>query len=134
MKQIMLNLISNAVKYTENGSIIFQVERCGEKIRFSVKDTGYGIEKEAINTLFDAFTRVDVKKYRNIEGSGLGLAIVRELCREMDGKVEVQSEVGTGRNYGNISSGRGRKTKIRRMASKKRKRRKACGHFCCTGY
>ena len=99
MKQIMLNLISNAVKYTENGSIVFQVERCGEKIRFSVKDTGYGIEKEAMNTLFDAFTRVDVKKYRNIEGSGLGLAIVRELCREMDGKVEVQSEVGTGSRF-----------------------------------
>lgn len=99
MKQIMLNLISNAVKYTENGSIVFQVERCGEKIRFSVKDTGYGIEKEAMNTLFDAFTRVDVKKYRDIEGSGLGLAIVRELCREMDGKVEVQSEVGTGSRF-----------------------------------
>ena len=99
MKQIMLNLISNAVKYTENGSIVFQVERCGEKIRFSVKDTGYGIEKEAMNTLFDAFTRVDVKKYRNIEGSGLGLAIVRELCREMNGKVEVQSEVGTGSKF-----------------------------------
>ena len=99
MKQIMLNLISNAVKYTENGSIVFQVERCGEKIRFSVKDTGYGIEKEAMNTLFDAFTRVDVKKYRNIEGSGLGLAIVRELCREMNGKVEVQSEVGTGSRF-----------------------------------
>lgn len=99
MKQIMLNLISNAVKYTENGSIVFQVERCGEKICFSVKDTGYGIEKEAMNTLFDAFTRVDVKKYRNIEGSGLGLAIVRELCREMDGKVEVQSEVGTGSRF-----------------------------------
>ena len=73
------NLISNAVKYTENGSIVFQVERCGEKIRFSVKDTGYGIEKEAMNTLFDAFTRVAVKKYRNIEGSGLGLAIVRAV-------------------------------------------------------
>lgn len=99
MKQIMLNLISNAVKYTENGSIVFQVERCGEKIRFSVKDTGYGIEKEAMNTLFDAFTRVNVKKYRNIEGSGLGLAIVRELCREMNGKVEVQSEVGTGSRF-----------------------------------
>ncbi len=99
MKQIMLNLISNAVKYTENGSIVFQVERCGEKIRFSVKDTGYGIEKEEMNTLFDAFTRVDVKKYRNIEGSGLGLAIVRELCREMNGKVEVQSEVGTGSRF-----------------------------------
>ena len=99
MKQIMLNLISNAVKYTENGSIVFQVERCGEKIRFSVKDTGYGIEKEAMNTLFDAFTRVDVKKYRNIEGSGLGLAIVRELCRETNGKVEVQSEVGTGSKF-----------------------------------
>ena len=99
MKQIMLNLISNAVKYTENGSIVFQVERCGEKIRFSVKDTGYGIEKEAMNTLFDAFTRVNVKKYRNIEGSGLGLAIVRELCQEMNGKVEVQSEVGTGSRF-----------------------------------
>ena len=99
VKQIMLNLISNAVKYTENGSIVFQVERCGEKIRFSVKDTGYGIEKEEMNTLFDAFTRVDVKKYRNIEGSGLGLAIVRELCREMNGKVEVQSEVGTGSRF-----------------------------------
>ena len=99
MKQIMLNLISNAVKYTENGSIVFQVERCGEKIRFSVKDTGYGIEKEEMNTLFDAFTRVDVKKYRNIEGSGLGLAIVRELCWEMNGKVEVQSEVGTGSRF-----------------------------------
>ena len=98
-KQVILNLISNAVKYTEEGSVTLEINANGEQIIFSVKDTGIGIRKEEMDTLFDMFMRVDVKRHRNIEGSGLGLTIAKELCEQMGGQICAESVYGKGSRF-----------------------------------
>lgn len=94
-KQVILNLISNAVKYTEEGRVTLEINASGDQIIFSVKDTGIGIRKEDMDTLFDMFTRVDMKRHRNIEGSGLGLTIAKELCEQMEDRF--MQRVSTGK-------------------------------------
>lgn len=96
IKQILINLMNNAVKYTPSGSISLSVrcDRVSEKcarMYYSVADTGMGIKKESIAHLFDAFSRVDTEKNRYIEGSGLGLSIVKQLIELMDGEISVNS-------------------------------------------
>ena len=98
-KQVILNLISNAVKYTEEGQITLEINVSGDQIIFSVKDTGIGIQKEDMDTLFDMFTRVDMKRHRNIEGSGLGLTIAKELCEQMGGQIYAESIYGKGSRF-----------------------------------
>lgn len=98
-KQVILNLISNAVKYTEEGRITLEINASGDQIIFSVKDTGIGIQKEDMDTLFDMFTRVDMKRHRNIEGSGLGLTIAKELCEQMGGQIYAESIYGKGSRF-----------------------------------
>ena len=101
IKQILLNLLNNAVKYTPQGFVRFSVswERVeGDRIRmvFRVEDSGIGIRPEDMQRLFDEFTRVDEKRNINIEGTGLGLSIARSLSRAMDGDITVKSEYGKG--------------------------------------
>lgn len=96
IKQILLNLISNSVKYTKEGRILFKVRQEKEQIFFSVEDTGIGIKKEDMEQLFDMFMRADVRRHRNIEGSGLGLTIAKELCEGMGGNIQAESIYGTG--------------------------------------
>lgn len=98
-KQVILNLISNAVKYTEEGRVTLEINASGDQIIFSVKDTGIGIRKEDVDTLFDMFTRVDMKRHRNIEGSGLGLTIAKELCEQMGGQIYAESIYGKGSRF-----------------------------------
>ena len=98
-KQVILNLISNAVKYTEEGRVTLEINASGDQIIFSVKDTGIGIRKEDMDTLFDMFTRVDIKRHRNIEGSGLGLTIAKELCEQMGGQICAESIYGKGSRF-----------------------------------
>lgn len=98
-KQVILNLISNAVKYTEEGRVTLEINASGDQIIFSVKDTGIGIRKEDMDTLFDMFTRVDMKRHRNIEGSGLGLTIAKELCEQMGGQIYAESIYGKGSRF-----------------------------------
>lgn len=98
-KQVILNLISNAVKYTEEGRVTLEINASGDQIIFSVKDTGIGIRKEDMDTLFDMFTRVDMKRHRNIEGSGLGLTIAKELCEQMGGQIYAESIYGRGSRF-----------------------------------
>ncbi len=98
-KQVILNLISNAVKYTKEGKIILEVRQEERQISFSVKDTGIGIKKEDMEALFDIFMRVDIKRHRNIEGSGLGLTIAKELCEQMGGHIQAESIYGKGSNF-----------------------------------
>ena len=98
-KQVILNLISNAVKYTEEGRVTLEINASGDQIIFSVKDTGIGIRKEDMDTLFDMFTRVDIKRHRNIEGSGLGLTIAKELCEQMGGQIYAESIYGKGSRF-----------------------------------
>ncbi len=100
IKQILLNILSNAIKFTKKGNIHFGVTSEHENgravLKFSVKDTGMGIREEDLQRLFMQFERVDTKKNRNIEGTGLGLAITKQLCEMMGGSISVSSEFGVG--------------------------------------
>lgn len=101
IKQILINIIGNAVKFTKEGYIRLSVyhEWISEdsvKLFFKVVDTGIGIKQEDLATLFDAFHQVDTKKNRSVQGTGLGLAITRNLCELMGGSVEVESVYGEG--------------------------------------
>jgi len=100
IRQVLLNLLTNAVKYTEKGTVSLYVN--GEKteygllLKFEVKDTGIGISKEDMDKLFGKFERFDLKKNRNTEGTGLGLFITKMLTELMEGTIEVESEYGKG--------------------------------------
>ncbi len=96
IKQVVINLLTNAVKYTDRGSVVLsvhgEVQNDGRlKLRISVADTGIGIKKEDVNKLFDAFARVNLEQNRKIEGSGLGLAITQQLVALMGGEITVDS-------------------------------------------
>lgn len=99
IKQVILNLINNAVKYTKKGKVFLEVCQEEKQISFSVKDTGIGIKKEDMEALFDMFMRADIKRHRNIEGSGLGLTIAKELCEQMGGHIQAESIYGKGSNF-----------------------------------
>ena len=102
LKQIILNLLTNAAKYTDKGQIefnincVFNQDIC--RLIISVKDTGRGIKEENINKLFTKFERLD-EKNTTIEGTGLGLAITKKLVDLMQGKIVVQSKVNVGSNF-----------------------------------
>ena len=101
IKQIVMNILTNAVKYTEKGSVTLEVS--GEKkdaehivLLVKVKDTGIGIKEEDIGKLFSAFERIEEKRNRNIEGTGLGMNITTRLLAMMDSDLEVESVYGEG--------------------------------------
>ncbi len=104
IKQIIINLLNNAVKYTQEGHIELHVESRDlndnlVELMISVADTGMGIKKEALPYLFDAFKRADQAKNRYIEGTGLGLSIVKQLVELMDGTISVNSIYGEGSTF-----------------------------------
>ncbi len=105
IRQILVNLIGNAIKFTEEGGISLEVrleDRLpGDKVAilFSVSDTGMGISSEQQDHLFDRFTQADVSTTREFGGTGLGLSICRDLVELMDGTLEVQSEFGKGSTF-----------------------------------
>lgn len=101
VRQVLVNLLTNAVKYTKEGSIVMSVQ--GQRMDdgrlslcISVKDTGIGITEENRAKLFESFQRVDEKRNRNIEGTGLGLAITMQIVKLMQGSINVESEYGKG--------------------------------------
>ena len=102
IKQIIINLLTNAVKFTKEGHIIFSIsaepsENEGVcKLKVSVSDTGIGIRDEDVGLLFGSFSQVDTRKNRSIEGTGLGLAISKNLIELMDGEIQVESRYGVG--------------------------------------
>ena len=104
IKQILINLLNNAVKYTSEGSVTLSV-RCERKsvnrvlVWYSVEDTGQGVKKENIPYIFDAFQRVDEEKNRHIEGTGLGLSIVQQLVKLMGGEISVNSVYTKGSKF-----------------------------------
>ncbi len=96
IKQVVINLLNNAVKYTSEGSVTLSIrcERMGlnrVRVWYSVEDTGQGVKKENIPYIFNAFRRVDEEKNRHIEGTGLGLSIVQQLVQLMGGEISVNS-------------------------------------------
>ena len=104
IKQILINLLNNAVKYTSEGSVTLSV-RCERQglnrvtVWYSVEDTGQGVKKENIPYLFNAFRRVDEEKNRHIEGTGLGLSIVKQLVDLMGGEISVNSVYTKGSKF-----------------------------------
>jgi PAS domain S-box-containing protein len=100
LRQCLFNLLSNACKFTEKGSISLQVDRKaaedGDRLIFQVRDTGIGMTAEQVQKLFEAFTQADVSTTRKYGGTGLGLAITRKLCQMMGGDIRVESQPGKG--------------------------------------
>lgn len=104
IRQIITNLVNNAIKYTEKGSIRFTVrvrQKNADKVMlyYAVEDTGIGIRKEDQKILFDAFQRVEIDRNRYVEGTGLGLTISQNLVNMMGGVIEVESEYGKGSKF-----------------------------------
>lgn len=103
IRQIVNNLLSNAAKYTKEGSIDFQVkpvmENGKEYTAFIVKDTGLGIKPEDMNKIFEKFARLDAQKNRNVAGTGLGLPITKQLVDMMDGRMDIKSNYGKGSTF-----------------------------------
>jgi len=100
LKKIVTNLLTNAVKYTHKGNILFNVKCINQEemcyLIISVQDTGMGIKEENISRLFTKFDRLDVARNTTAEGTGLGLAIAKKLIELMGGKINVKSQYGVG--------------------------------------
>ncbi len=98
-EKIVLNLLSNAFKYSEAGTIDLTIKSVDDTVRVSVKDTGVGIPESEIDKIFERFHRVQNVKGRTQEGTGIGLAMVKELVKLHNGTIEVKSKVGEGSEF-----------------------------------
>ncbi len=96
LRQILMNLIANALKFTHAGQVSVNAERLGESVRLSVRDTGIGIEAEAIPRLFSIFEQAHASTSRHFGGTGLGLVIAKQLAERMGGRIEVSSTPNVG--------------------------------------
>jgi signal transduction histidine kinase len=99
VRQTLFNLLSNAAKFTERGTIELRVARDEGRVTFSVSDTGIGMTDEQLGRVFDAFSQADVGTRRRYGGTGLGLAISRHFCQMMGGDITVESTVGHGSTF-----------------------------------
>lgn len=104
VKQILTNLMGNAIKFTQKGEVIIYVNKVSETdkevtVSFKVKDTGIGIPQEKLETIFGAFVQADASTTRNFGGTGLGLAISKKLVNLMGGTIDVKSEVNVGSTF-----------------------------------
>ena len=104
IKQVIINLLTNSVKYTEKGSVTFHIENVNQTddevfLLIRVTDTGIGMKQEEMGKLFSAFERLDEKRNRNVEGTGLGMSIVVNLLKQMNSQLEVESEYGKGSTF-----------------------------------
>lgn len=103
VRQVLLNILGNAAKFTQKGSITLSVfwnhNESDARIYFDVTDTGIGIKPEDLDKIFGEFNQVDTRRNRNIQGTGLGLAISKHLVELMDGQLTVESEYGKGSTF-----------------------------------
>jgi two-component system, sensor histidine kinase and response regulator len=104
LRQILINFLGNAIKFTEAGEVILKVERNSESnqqadLRFTVSDTGIGIPPDKLGSIFSSFSQVDSSTTRKYGGTGLGLAIAQRLVALMDGRIGLESEIGKGSKF-----------------------------------
>lgn len=99
LRQILLNLVSNAVKFTDVGEVVLEVARSDKDVLFRVRDTGVGIAPEELGRIWEPFTQVDPSNTRRAGGTGLGLSVCRQLARLLGGEVEVESRPGKGSTF-----------------------------------
>jgi two-component system, sensor histidine kinase and response regulator len=104
LRQIVVNLVGNAIKFTNQGEVVVEVEQDSRQeksleLHFRVRDTGIGIEPEKQKVIFDAFTQADNSMTRRYGGTGLGLAITKRLVEKMEGKIWIESELGRGSTF-----------------------------------
>lgn len=99
MKQLLINLVDNAIKYTEQGSVLIGCKSDGNFLYLWVEDTGQGMEKEALGRIFERFYRVDKSRSSKTGGTGLGLSIVKHIVEMYNGDIQVESEVGVGSKF-----------------------------------
>ncbi len=104
LRQVLLNLVNNAVKFTDAGGIRIEVTQQGSaqassRLRFSVIDTGIGVPKDKVEDLFNRFTQVDASTTRKYGGTGLGLAICKQIVELMGGQIDVESQPGNGSRF-----------------------------------
>jgi signal transduction histidine kinase len=95
-RQILVNIITNAIKFTPKGSIRISSRLEGEFLRISITDTGIGIPKDALDVIFEEFRQLDSSTTRQFEGSGLGLAIAKRLVEMHKGRIDVESTPNVG--------------------------------------
>jgi len=99
LRQILLNLLGNAAKFTHNGNVNFSVTQTPEALLFQVQDSGIGMNKDQVDHIFDPFFQIDGGHSRRYEGTGLGLAITYQFCKLMKGVIRVESEEGSGSTF-----------------------------------
>ena len=99
LRQVLLNLLGNAAKFTHNGKVNFNVTQTPETLHFQVQDSGIGMNKDQVDHIFDPFYQIDAGHTRRYEGTGLGLAITHQFCQLMKGSIKVVSKEGTGSTF-----------------------------------
>jgi len=99
LEQILINLLSNACKFTEHGEITFSIRSQGEMVLFSIRDTGIGMNEAQLQNLFNEYTQADAKITRDYGGTGLGLAISKQFVDLLGGTISVNSVVGSGSRF-----------------------------------
>lgn len=99
IRQVFSNILSNAIKFTDQGSIIISAMNDVKGVVLSVQDSGIGIKEEDLPIIFEAFRRIDSPQALRSGGSGLGLTIVKSILEALHGRIEVQSEPGRGSTF-----------------------------------
>jgi len=99
LKQVFVNIIQNAIKYTEKGKVEVLAEEENKHVKFIIKDTGIGIPEKSINRIFERFYRVDKARSRSVGGTGLGLAITKHILEAHNSKIEVKSKLNDGSEF-----------------------------------